>query len=130
MPTKDHYMAVARQISDYLNSFGLAFKTYKVSDFDEMLKAVAGDGARVSTDTVSREFSALLLERGFLIFPPIDTSPDGFVRVFRSGTVIANLLGAFRYPGTNGDSQLASLLRTLGARKRPDDFSSEIGADN
>lgn len=125
MPTRDHYMTVVRQIADYLNSFGLAFKTYKISEFDDMIRAVAGEGARVSTDTVSKEFSGMLQERGFVIFPAIENSPDGYVRVFRSNTVIANILSAFRYPGPNGDSQLAGLLRTLQSRRRPDDFSAD-----
>jgi hypothetical protein len=130
MPTRDHYMTVARQIADYLNSFGLAFKTYKISEFDDMIRAVAGEGARVSTDTAARDFTSLLQERGFVIFPSIDASPDGYVRVFRSNTVIANILSAFRYPGPNGDAQLAGLLRTLQSRRRPDDFSAEGGAES
>ena len=30
MANKDNYAAVAKQIADYLNGFGLAFKTYKL----------------------------------------------------------------------------------------------------
>lgn len=125
MPTRDDYMNVARQIAKYFDSFGLAFKTYKVSDLDDMIRAVAGEGARISTDTSSRDFTSLLQERGFTIFPPVDSSPDGYVRVFRTDTVIANILTAFRYPGANGDEQLASLLVALKRRRRPDDFSAE-----
>ncbi len=129
MPTRDNYMTVARQIADYLNSFRLAFKTYKVSDFDDMIRAIAGEGARISTDSSAREFTSLLQERGFTIFPPIESSPDGYVRVYRTNTIIANLLTAFRYPGANGDEQLATLLGSLKSRRRPDDFSPESSAD-
>jgi hypothetical protein len=117
-------MKVAKQIADYMNAFHLAFKTYKVSDFDEMIKAVAGGGARVSTEASAKEFSSILQERGFLIFPAIHDSDDGYVRVFRANSVIANLLSAFRYPGPDGDEQLAHLLRTLQVRRRPDDFTA------
>lgn len=123
MPAKADYMKVAKQISDYMNAFHLAFKTYTVSNFDEMMKAVAGGGARISSDKSAAEFTTLLGERGFLIFPPIEESVDGYVRVFRANSVIANLLSAFRYPGADGDAQLASLLSTLQNRRRPDDFA-------
>ena len=116
-------MKVAKQISDYMNSFGLAFKTYKVDAFDGMIKVVAGGGARISSPKSASEFSGILQERGFLIFPSIDESSDGYVRVFRANSVIASLLSAFRYPGSDGDGQLASLLTTLQKRRRPDDFT-------
>jgi hypothetical protein len=124
MPARADYMKVAKQIADYMNAFGMAFKTYKVSDFDEMIKAVAGGGARISTGTSGQDFAGILQERGFLIFPAIADSTDGYVRVYRANSVIANLLSAFRYPGADGDGQLASLLRTLQLRRRPDEFSS------
>lgn len=123
MPTKADYMRVANQLAEYMNAFGLAFKTYKISDLDEMIKTVAGDGARISTETIANEFTSMLQERGFLVFPTIMNSPDGYVRVFRANSVIANLLSAFRYPGSDGDNQLAGLLRILQVRRRPDDFS-------
>lgn len=122
MTTRDHYMAVARQLSEYLNAFGLAFKTYKVSELDEMIKAVAGEGARISTNSSAQEFTNLLLERGFVIFPAIEASPDGYIRIFRANSIISNILSAFRYPGPDGDNELARLLRAL-ARRRSDDFS-------
>jgi hypothetical protein len=122
MASKADYMKVARQIADYMNAFHLAFKTYKVADFDEMIKSVAGGGARISTGSNAVEFTGMLQERGFLIFPSIAESSDGYVRVFRAGSVIANLLSAFRYPGADGDAQLAALLTTLQNRRRPDDF--------
>ena len=124
MPSKADYMKVAKQISDYMNSFGLAFKTYKVDDFDGMIKVVAGGGARISSPKSASEFSGILQERGFLIFPSIDESLDGYVRVFRANSVIASLLSAFRYPGSDGDGQLASLLTTFQKRRRPDDFTA------
>ena len=125
MPTRDHYMTVARQIADYLNAFRLAFKTYKVSELDEMMSAVAGAGSRISTETSAADFSNLLLERGFSIFPSITDTADGYVRVIRANSIVANLLSALRYPGADGDAELARLLRTL-TRRRADDLG---GAD-
>ena len=125
MATKADYMKVAKQVSDYLNAFGLAFKTYNVAELNEMIRAVAGEGARIDSDTNAKEFTGMLQERGFVLFPPITETQDGYLRVLRANSVIANLLSAFRYPGADGDAQLAGLLRTLQNRRRPDDFTSD-----
>ncbi|MDR3401478.1 MAG: hypothetical protein P4L99_03180 [Chthoniobacter sp.] len=124
MASRDDYMKVAKQIAEYCNSFHLAFKTYQVSEFDAMIKVVAGEGARVSTGENSESLKSALLERGFMIFPPISESEDGYVRVIRTGSLVANLLNAFRYVGSNGDTELATLLNQIKRRHRPDDFSA------
>lgn len=123
MPTRDHYMAVARQIAQYLDAFKLGFKTYKVAELDEMLKTVAGDGARASGggDT-SDQLENALLQRGFLLYPPIGDTDDGFVRVIRSNTIIGNVLNALRYPGADGDNTLAGLLVKMKSRRFADDL--------
>ena len=123
MPAKADYMKVAKEISDHLNNYRMAFKTYKVSDLDDMIKKVAGGGARIDTDTSAKEFAELLSQRGFLIFPGIKETTDGYIRVFRANSVLANLRSALRYPGADGDAQLASFLTTLQNRRRPDDFT-------
>ena len=71
----------------------------------------------------------MLQERGFIVYPAIADATDGYVRVFRANSVVTNLLSAYRYPGQDGDTQLASLLRALQNRRRPDDFSSEYAVE-
>lgn len=123
-------MTVARQVAEYLDAFGLAFKTYQVSELDRMIKAVAGDGARISSEKQSQSFENLLMQRGFLCFPPIGDAinGDGYFRVIRANSIIANLLNAFRYPGADGDTQLAKLLTALRRRRNNDDMQG--GSDN
>lgn len=125
MTTRDQYMKVARQIADHLNAFHLAFKTYQVSDFDAMIKSVAGESARVSgKGDTSEQLSSALLERGFTIFPAIPDSEDGYVRVIRTNSLVGSLLNAFRYVGSGGDTELATLLNAIKRRNRPDDLSA------
>jgi hypothetical protein len=124
MASRNDYMTVARQIADYMNNFRLAFKTYRVEDLNGMIKSVAGDGARVTGDDTSAQMESALLERGFTVFPKIVDSEDGYVRIIRTNTIVANLLAAFRYPGSDGDAQLAGLLRHLSRRHRADDLDS------
>ena len=125
MASKSDYGKVASEIAKHLNAFRLAFKTYNVADLDSMIKAIAGEGARVSTDKSAREFQNALLERGFLIFPSIQESEDGFVRVIRANSIVGNLLNAFRYVGPSGDEELATLLIQLKSRRRVDDLAAD-----
>lgn len=125
MPSRDDYMNVAKQIASHLNAFGMAFKSYNVTEFNEMLAAVAGSGARVTSGDSAMQIKTCLLERGFTIFPDIADADDGYVRVIRTNTIVGSLLNAFRYVGPNGDTELAGLLNALKRRSRPDDFSTE-----
>ncbi len=114
-------MAVARQISEYLNSFQLAFKTYNKNDFEMMLKNVAGESAHLTPENLT----IALLERGFMIYPPISESEDGYVRVIRTNSLIGTLLNAFRYVGRDGDSQLAKIIVSIKRRNRPDELYAD-----
>ena len=49
-------MKVATEISNHMNAFRLAFKTYDTSDFDEMMKTVAGPGTKITGDSGADEF--------------------------------------------------------------------------
>lgn len=116
MASRDDYTAVAQEIANYFNAFRLAFKTYQIDDLDRMIKAKAGEGARLSTATVAEEFEMILLKRGFLCFPSLADAKDdggGYVRIFRTGTAAANILQAFLNPGPTGDQSLSGLLRRL-----------------
>lgn len=120
MTTRDQYMAVARDLANYMNAWGLAFKTYAISELDAMMKAAAGEGARVSTNAAAEVFEACLQERGFVVYPSIKGNQEGYVRIYRASSKIGNLLSAFRYPGPNGDNELAKLLSSLSRARRPD----------
>ena len=121
MASRDHLMKVATEISKYLNAFGLAFKTYNESEFDEMIKVVASPGTKITSQGTAEQFSTMLLERGFVIFPSIGATTDGYVRVIRASSLTNNLLTAFRYPGANGDAELAKLLNVLRSHRHPGD---------
>jgi hypothetical protein len=111
-----------------MNAFRLAFKTYNVSEFNEMIKVVAGGGGRVTGADTSEQLRQALLEGGFVIFPAIADAEDGYVRVIRANSIVGNLLNAFRYVGQNGDEELAKLLSILKRRTRPDDLDAATDA--
>lgn len=125
MTTKAQYGDVASQIAKYLNSFQLAFKTYHVNEFNDMIKVIAGEGAHITSGPTVAEFERALLERGFMIFPEIQHATDGYVRIIRTNSIVGNLLNSFKYVGARGDEDLAKLLIQLKTQNRYSDVVVE-----
>ncbi|MFZ0635850.1 MAG: hypothetical protein WA755_09760 [Candidatus Acidiferrales bacterium] len=116
MPNKDDYRKVARIIKKELDTDKLAFKTYQRDKFITELKAIAGAGAQAGNDTFE-ELEDAFVREGLLVFPGMcDTEEDGFTRVFRSGSRIAGVLNAIRFPGGGSDEELSALLGKLKAQ--------------
>lgn len=60
------------------------------------------------------ELEAAFIQEGLLVYPPLaDTEGDGFTRVYRSGSRIAGILNAIRFPGGGSDEELSLLLGRL-----------------
>jgi hypothetical protein len=114
MPSKDHFRSVARKVKKELDIDKLAFKTYQRDKFITELKAVAGAGAQNKGADTFEEIESAFVQEGLLVFPPLtDTEEDGYTRVYRSGTRIAGILNAIRFPGGGSDEELSQLLGKL-----------------
>jgi hypothetical protein len=119
---KDDFRKVARIVKKDLDYDKLAFKTYQREYFTTQLKAVAGQGAHAKGQNVWNELESAFIQEGLLVFPPLDdTGEDGYVRVYRSGTRIAGVLNAIRFPGGGSDEELSSLLGKLKQQHPPQD---------
>ncbi len=114
MPNKDHYRTVARKIKKDLDKDKLAFKTYQRDEFTAELKTVAGSGAQTEGSDTYEELATAFIQEGLIVYPPLDnTEEDGYTRVFRSGSRIAGILNAIRFPGGGSDDELSLLLGKL-----------------
>jgi hypothetical protein len=113
MATKDDYRKVARTVKKELDGDKLAFKTYQRDHFAIQLKAIAGP-ANAGGKDVWDELESAFIQEGLLVFPALDdTEEDGYTRVYRSGTRIAGVLNAIRFPGGGSDEELSALLGKL-----------------
>lgn len=114
MTKKDDYRQVAKVIKRELDQDRLAFKTYQRERFTTELKAQSGDHAHAKGGATYDELEMAFNQEGLLVFPPLnETEADGYTRVYRSGTRIASILNAIRFPGGGSDEELASLLGKL-----------------
>jgi hypothetical protein len=115
MTIKDDFRQVAKAIKRELDQDRLAFKTYQRERFATELRARAGSGAHKKGTTTDADMGWAFMQEGLLIYPPLDadTASDGYTRVFRSGSRIASILNALRFPGGGSDEELAILLGKL-----------------
>jgi hypothetical protein len=114
MPNKDDYRKVARIVKRELDVDKLAFKTYHREKFTTELKAIAGAGAQSKSSDTWEELEQAFSQEGILVFPSLTkTEEDGFTRVYRSGSRIAGILNAIRFPGGGSDEELSALLGRL-----------------
>jgi hypothetical protein len=114
MPKKDDFRKVARTVKRELDIDRMAFKTYQRERFTTELKAVAGAGAHGGSEDTWNELEASFLHEGLLVFPSLnETEEDGYTRVYRSGSRIASILNAIRFPGGGSDDELSALLGKL-----------------
>jgi len=106
MPSKDSYRTAAKKMKQLLDSEHSAFRTVQAKEITGAVQSAAGSGGHGGA-----EMESALLEEGLLVFPSLTQQPsDGYVRLYRSGTVIANILNAIRYPGSGSDNDLAQLI--------------------
>jgi len=117
MTKLDDYRAVAQAIKRELDSYRLAFKTLQAKDVMERLRE-RGENVHTKGKDVSEKLETALLQEGLITFPSLQdaTESDGYVRIVRSGTVLAGILNALRFPGEGSDEELSLLL---GKVKRP-----------
>lgn len=114
MTKKDDFRAVARIIKKELDVDRLAFKTYQRERFTTELKAIVGPGAHSKGGDSFSELDTAFLQEGLLAFPSLnETEEDGYTRIYRSGTRIAGVLNAIRFPGGGSDEELSTLLGRL-----------------
>lgn len=114
MTKKDDFRAVARIIKKELDVDRLAFKTYQRERFTTELKAIVGSGGHAKGGDAFNELEAAFLQEGLLAFPSLnETEEDGYTRIYRSGTRIAGVLNAIRFPGGGSDDELSTLLGRL-----------------
>jgi hypothetical protein len=111
MASKDDYRKIARIIKKELDADKLAFKTYQRDRFSTELKAIAGSGGHSDSTDTWEEIETAFIHEGLLVFPSLNqTEEDGYTRVYRSGSLIAGLLNAMRFPGGGSDEELSALI--------------------
>ena len=115
MPGRASLLELARQLRAEMNSTNLAFKRLTRAEFTERLRKLSGEeGARIRS-TASQDIERALQEQGIRIFPRLAevTAGDDEVRLFRAGTVAANLLDVLLNPSNGTDQELIEITKKI-----------------
>ncbi|MBF0181351.1 MAG: hypothetical protein HQM03_15115 [Magnetococcales bacterium] len=119
MTALDEFRQVAREIKLELDKANQAFKTFQQKDLIAKLKnREAQPHIHVSGNSIRDGLENAFLNEGLIIFPGLSESgSDGYIRVYRNGTVISAILNAMRFPGKGSDEELSGLLAQLKTRR-------------
>lgn len=115
MPTRSHYVALAKQVRGELNASGLAFRSYRRREFTDRLREVSGEpSTRIKTASMAPDIEDAFRDQGLRVFPRLtETSTNDEIRVWRAGTVAAEILDLILNPGTESDRQLGSITQKV-----------------
>jgi|GEM_PF-2043047 len=122
MAAKDRFLTVAKNLKRELDSARAGFKSINIAELQERATEVGGEGMHVTRDEGARTLTECLRDMGLTVFPALEAAPDdGYVRVIRSGSLLATILANLQTPGTGSDSDLGLLLNRIKRRDLIDD---------
>lgn len=125
MAAKDKYLTIAKSLKRELDAARAGFKSINVNELQERAKEIGGDGMHVMKDEGAKTLTECLRDMGLSVYPPLESAPpDGFVRVIRSGSLLATILTNLQIPGVGSDADLGALLNRIKRRDlQRDEFS-------
>ena len=118
MPTRDHYLALAKQIKRELDEKKLAFKSFERMDLTNRLRKVSTEpNTRIKTAGMGKDIENVFAEQGLRLFPKLsETTTGDVVRVWRAGTVAAEMLDLIVTAGRISDRKLADMANKIKGR--------------
>lgn len=117
MPTRHHLVLVARKLRVQLGNS--AFLTIPRTDITRLLRDTSGEDATRIKSQLAHDIELALLGQGVGCFPSlVDTTTGDDVRLFHSGSVLANLIEILVHPSTETDSDLGAMLSKIKGKWR------------
>ncbi len=108
MPTPADLSRVAKSIKSRID--GKAFERIPRREITDILREVSGESTTRLKKAMSEDLERKLLEQGVRVFPSLkETSTGDVVRVFHSGTVLADLVDMLLYPSAETDGEVAEV---------------------
>lgn len=117
MPTRTHLAAVARAVKNQLGD--RAFLTLERSVITGMLRQVSGEPKTRLSSRLAQELTRILCFEGIQVYPDLaTTATHDTIRLYRAGTVMANLTDAIANPDSGNDWYLADVLTKIKGKWR------------
>lgn len=115
MPSRNHYLTLAKQVRDDLDSKHLAFRSYPRREITEKLRKISGEPTtRIKQAGMAKEIEDVFRDQGLRVYPRLsETETNDDVRVWRAGTLAAEVLDLILYPGEGSDRELAGITQKV-----------------
>ena len=116
MPTRDHYVALAKKIKGELDEKGLTFKSYRRVSLTNRLRKLSGEpNTRIKKAGIGKDMETVFGEQGLRIFPKLsETTTGDVVRIWGTGSVAAELLDLILNPSPRSDKKLGDIIKPKG----------------
>lgn len=112
MPSRNHYVLVARELKKRLN--GRAFLTIPRREVTEILREVSEEPTTRIKSTIARDLTQVMLEQALRCYPSIEeTEMNDTVRVFHAGSVFGNLVDLIVHPSKETDADVGAMLKKV-----------------
>jgi len=115
MPSRNHYLTLAKQVREDLDSKHLAFRSYRRREITDRLRKISGEPTtRIKQAGMAKEIEDVFRDQGLRVYPRLsETGTDDDVRVWRAGTLAAEVLDLILYPGEGSDKELAGITQKV-----------------
>ena len=111
MPNQDHLAHVARSVRRELDREGLAFKSLPRMELTERVRKVSGESTTRVKSAMGADLDRALTDQGLRCYPSIEETTTGqWIRVFRAGSAISDLIDAVLVPSPDNDRHLGAAL--------------------
>lgn len=112
MPTRTHYVAVARELKARLN--GRAFLTIRRSEITNLVRQVSNEPTTRIKCTMANDLESALINQGVQVYPPLaQTTTGDTVRLYHAGSVLGQMIDTIVHPAEGTDSDLADVITKL-----------------
>ncbi len=115
MPSRYDYVALAKELKKELDDGHLAFKSYERRALTERLRKIAGEpNTRIKSAGIAKDIEGIFAEQGMRFYPRLtETSTGDWVRVWRAGTLVAEILDHILNPSERSDTELGEMASKI-----------------
>ena len=119
MPTQADLVAVARDLRARLDG-GVGFIAIDRREITEFVRKQSGEETTRIKSQMARDLEQALLNQSVRCFPSLTVTTTGDqVRLFLTGTIVANLVDVLLHPSDSTDMELAEMTTKITSATKP-----------
>ncbi len=117
MPSQSDLVAVARELRSQLDG-GIGFLSLERRAITELVRAESGEETTRIKRQMGADLEQALLHQGVRCFPSLTMTTTGDqVRLFLTGTIVADLVDVLLNPSESTDRELSDITQTVASSR-------------